>query len=250
MIRFREEDKRELQKAIHKFNRNIRKLRNEERITVSYLPETIKYRDIKAEIFTRKEFNRIIRSLNTFSNKDNQKIVELPSGQNVTLWEQKQIRYAKRRALKSLNIELSGLQSGIKAGLMGEKRIQEIKSTLESFEELETKKGYEYERAKERLFNVGSFDYDLKIANVYRDNFMKALEEMKDYDNYNLLKQRLEKIKNPKEFFEFVKNSDTLSDLFLYYKDKATSQTYGGFASNQDAFNHGLEELGISGIEF
>lgn len=248
MIRFREEDKLNLQKAIYKFNRNVRKLRREENLTNVYLPETIKYKDIREDIITRKEFNRVINALNTFSKKKNQKIVELPSGMNITLWERKQITYAKRRATRSLNLKMSGIQTV--AGLMGSAEIEQIKSTLESFENLENKKGYEYKMGRERLFNVGSFDYDLKKANIYRENFMLALEEMKDYDNYNLLKERLDKIKNPKEFFEFVNQSNEISDLFLYYKDKATAQTYGGFASNQDAFNAGIQKLGISGIEY
>lgn len=248
MIRFREEDKRELQKAIYKFNRNVRKLKREESLTDVYLPETLKYKDVREDIMTRKEFNRVINALRTFSKKKNQKIVELPSGINITLWEQKQIRYAKRRATRALNLKMSGIQDV--AGLMGSSELQQIKSTLESFEKLESKTGYEYKKGRERLFNVGSFDYDLKKANIYRENFMSALEEMKDYDNYNLLKEKLDKIKNPKEFFEFVNQSNEISDLFLYYKDKATAQTYGGFASNQDAFNSGLQKLGINGIEY
>lgn len=249
-IRFREEDKRELQKAVRKFNKAVRDLNRQENISLQYLPDTIRrYTDIKENIYTRKEFNRIIKSLNAFSKKSNQKIVELPSGENITIWERNQIRYAKRRAFKSLTVELQSLQEGSKAGLMGDKRIQEIKSTLESFDDLESRKGYEYKRTRERLFNVGSFDYELKIANIYKENFLGALEEMKTYDNFDLLKKELEKIKNPKEFYEFIKKSTAIADLFVYYKDKATSQTYGGFASNQDAFNHGLEELGIR-IEF
>jgi hypothetical protein len=68
---------------------------------------------------------------------------------------------------------------------------------------------------------------------------------MASYDNYDKLINKLNQIKNPIKFYEYVNQSTTIKDLMEYYRDKATSQTYGGFASNQDAFNHGLEELGI-----
>ena len=74
---------------------------------------------------------------------------------------------------------------------------------------------------------------------------MKSLEELSVYDNYNLLFNKLASIKNPISFYNYVRTSDVLMDLFLYYKDKPTAQTYGGFESNQDAFNYAIEELGL-----
>jgi len=72
---------------------------------------------------------------------------------------------------------------------------------------------------------------------------------MKTYKNYKLLLNKLKTIKNPIEFYQFVKQSDILSDLFLFYKDKATAQTYGGFVDNQEAFNTALyEQLGIKNL--
>ena len=95
--------------------------------------------------------------------------------------------------------------------------------------------------------NLGNLDVELKKAMTYRENYLAALEQMSGYENYDRLIKELNKIKNPIKFYEFIQKSNVLSDLFIYYKDKATSQTYGGFADNQDAFNYGLEaELGIA----
>ena len=74
---------------------------------------------------------------------------------------------------------------------------------------------------------------------------MNALEEMSTYDNFDKLINKLKSIKNPIGFYEYVSQNEILKDLFLYYNDKAEAQTYGGFASNQDAFNTALEQLGI-----
>ena len=72
---------------------------------------------------------------------------------------------------------------------------------------------------------------------------------MSGYKNYKLLKEKLEGIENPIQFYNYVKQSDIISDLFLFYKDKATAQTYGGFVDNQEAFNTALEQLGINTFE-
>jgi hypothetical protein len=74
---------------------------------------------------------------------------------------------------------------------------------------------------------------------------MKALEQMSNYDNYELLKDKLDSIKNPEDFYNYISQSTTLSDLFNYYETSPEAQTYGGFDNNQEAFNRALSQLGI-----
>ena len=76
---------------------------------------------------------------------------------------------------------------------------------------------------------------------------MNSLEQMSSFKNYKLLRDKLESIENPIQFYNYVRQSDIISDLFLYYKEKATAQTYGGFVDNQEAFDTGIfEQLGIN----
>lgn len=238
LIRWRREDSIELQRAINSFNRNIRKLRKEEG-KLDYLPDTITYNEIKDSIISRKEFNRVIKSLRDFSKKGASDLYETVSGEVMTKWEYTELRKARRRAIKSLTIEKQNINLNLK-GYMGEKRIREIESTIENLNNLENKKGYDFERAKERTLSLGNIDLELKKAITYRENYLNALEQMSGYENYDKLISELNKIKNPIKFYEYIKKSNVLSDLFIYYKDKATSQTYGGFADNQDAFNYAL----------
>lgn len=246
LIRWRKEDSIELQRAINRFNSNVRKLRKQDNL-VNYLPSTLNYNQVREGIISRKEFNRVINSLKSFSRKSGSDIYETISGQKITKWEYSQIKQARRRAIRTLNIERTKLSEGIKSGLMGDKRLREIESTITNLEELETKKGFDFKRTSERAMNLGNLDVELKKAMTYRQNYLAALEQMSGYENYDRLINELNKIKNPIKFYEFIQKSNVLSDLFIYYKDKATSQTYGGFADNQDAFNYGLEaELGIA----
>lgn len=244
LIRWRREDSIELQRAINSFNRNIKKLRKEEG-KLDYLPNTITYYETKDKILSRKEFNRVIKSLRDFSKKGASDLYETSSGEIMTKWEYTELIKARKRAIKSLTNEKQSINLNLK-GYMGDKRIREIESTIENLNTLENKQGYDFERVKERTLYLGSNDLELKKAITYRENYLHALEEMSDYENYDKLLSKLNQIKNPIKFYELIQKGEVLSDLFVYYKDKPTAQTYGGFVDNQHAFNYSLTvELGI-----
>ena len=239
LIRWRAEDSRVLQRAINSFNRNVRKLRKTEG-KADYLPDTVNYNEIRDNIISRKEFNRVIKSLRNFSKKGASDIYETPAGEKITKWEYSEIKKARNRAIRNLTIEKSKIQFENKTEFMGNKRIREIEATIKNLGELETKKGYDFKRIKTRAEVLGNLDLQLQRAITYKQNYLNALEQMSGYQNYDKLLNELNKIKNPIKFYEYIQKSNVLSDLFIYYKDKATSQTYGGFADNQDAFNYAL----------
>ena len=81
----------------------------------------------------------------------------------------------------------------------------------------------------------------MKKAQTFKDNFMYALKEgASTFKNYKLFYNNLKKMKNPKEFYNFVKDSDTLMDLFVWYNDETGTLTYGSFKNNEEAFNKAL----------
>lgn len=242
LINWKRGDYVKLSKAVKSFNRRVKEL---EANGNDYLPELRNYEDLKKTILTRKELNRVVNSLKRFRDEGMNKKVELPSGQVLTKWEYRETKLARNRAIRRLEKERISVMEGEKWVGMGDERINQIEGTIESFQNIESLKGYEFQRRQERILKYGETDINLKRADLYKENFMKSLEEMSTYDNYDILKNKLESIKNPEKFFEYIQNNDVLRDLFLYYKDKATAQTYGGFASNQDAFNFALEELGL-----
>ena len=52
----------------------------------------------------------------------------------------------------------------------------------------------------------------------------------------------------PSLCYNYINQSDTLKDIFLYYRDENTANTYGGFKSNQNAFNKALDDLNLIDI--
>ena len=242
LIRWKRGDYVKLSKAVASFNRKVNELDVNE---AKYLPNLKDYKELKETIKSRKELNRIIRSLRNFNVEGAETRVELPSGKELTKWEYHEIKLARNRAIRTLESEKASITLGMKWKGMGDERIDQINATIRHMQKIETSSKGSFGGIAGIIMKLGSFDRRLNEAEQFRINFMNALEELSTYDNYEVLKDKLESIRNPEQFYEYVRNSEVLSDLFLYYKDKATAQTYGGFASNQDAFNYALEELGL-----
>lgn len=242
LIRWKRGDYVKLSKAVASFNRKVNELDVNE---AKYLPSLKDYKELKETIMSRKELNRVVKALRRFNIEGVEAPVKLPSGEQLTKWEYHEIKLARNRAIRSLEAERESITLGVKWKGMGSERISQIDSTIASMQNLESKAGSFFKSTLKTIIKEGSFDKGLNEAEQFRTNYMNALEELSTYDNYELLKDKLDSIKNPEQFYDYIKNSEVLSDLFLYYKDKATAQTYGGFASNQDAFNYALEELGL-----
>ena len=243
VIRWTRSDYAKLSHAVREFNKRISEL---ESLDINILPEEYNYTKLRDTIYSRREFNRVIKSLRRFSKPSQQRIVETPTGEKITQWELSELKKARKRAIANITNEARGIVES-DVNVMGDAEFKKLLRTKESVEDLFNRYGTEFERTRRRTESWGKSDFELWRASVYRENFMDALQEMSSYKNYKLLKQKLESIENPIQFYNYVRESNILSDLFLFYKDKATAQTYGGFIDNQEAFDTGLfDELGIN----
>ena len=246
LIRWKRSDYMKLSKAVSRFNKIINELEVDEK---EYLPELKDYKELRDKITSRKELNRIINSLKraTEENLLTKKIYE--SGEVISKWEFQEVNKARNRAFRNLEKERQGILQGRQSIGMGDERLSEIHAMEQSFLDLEERKGADLKRLKARIFSVGRSDYALAKDKLFRDNFYKALEGISNFQNYDLLKKELDKIKNPTKFYEYVSKSPVLMDLFLWYKE-SDSLFYGGFNDNQDAFDSTLMfHLGIDNVK-
>lgn len=235
-IRWRHGDYVTLGKAVAEFNRKINELQTEE--NKLYLPEIQEYSNLKQDITTRKELNRIVKMLKTF-NSDNASLYETESGEKITEWEYQQIKSNIRTAKRRLNKELAGIDK--KSQPYTSQEETQIRGQLNNLNKFEKLTGYEFNRFRRRVRSMGSLDYNMRKAIVYRENYMKAIESLSSYENYPAFKKQLDSIRNPMEFYNFIQQSDIMSDLFLWYDNNA-GLTYGAFVTNEDAFNYALAE--------
>ena len=246
LIRWKKGDYIKLGQAVSRFNKIINELDNDER---EYLPELKDYKELKEHIVSRKELNRVIKALRGANIENLLNTKSLESGEVISRWEYSELNKAKRRAFRNLAKERESILLNRQSIGMGDERLSEIKAIEKSFNDLQNRTGGELKRIMSRIFSIGRSDYKLSKDELFRQNFYKALEGISNFQNYEILKKELNKIKNPTKFYEYVSKSPVLMDLFLWYKE-SDSLFYGGFSDNQEAFDSTLLfHLGITDIK-
>lgn len=219
-----------LGKAVTKFNRTIRELKNEENKT--YMPEEINYKDVKDLHVTKSELDQYIKDLRNFGN-DNIEKVKYNDDEYLTKWEHDMIRKEKTIALRRLNRKLK--QEKYNAD---ERKV--LQNTITNLKSLKKLTGSDFDDTIRRIHRIGVKDYDMRRAIQYRENYYKALEELSNFAHYQEFKEKLDSIKDPRAFFRFIQKSDVLSELFTYYK-RGAGLVISPYATTEDAFNDALQ---------
>ena len=230
MMNWKKKDYYSLRSAIKKFNNKIDRLSKQ---GYEFLPEKVKYQDLRSGIFTRKEFNRTIRSLNSFQKQSASDLFELESGAKITRWEKKILNARKKTAIRNLTSELITLENTLGTG---NTRINEISSTLESLENWETKSKSELRRIKKRIKYLGSYDVEYNKASTFQKNFIETYKKFKRKEAVEIAKS----FKNPIEFWEFIKETG-LADLQLKYDVEEHRIKLNG--SSDETYQHEMNEV-------
>ena len=245
LIRWKLKDYRELERAVNSFNRKVKRL---EKKGIP-LPEPIDYVELRRDIKSRKELTRVLKLLEEFKKKGSEEIVKLKGGTTLTKWEYSEIKKARTRAKRRLLKEAEEIRKirPIQLG-MGDERLTEIESMIERFENLEQRIGFDFKRVKESIFYQGKSDIELKKAETFKNNFLESLKQASSFDGYDKLINKLNKIKNPIDFYNTVKKSQIAMDFGVWYNEVSESNdtiSYGAFATSQDMFNQMLIDFDI-----
>lgn len=242
-IRWKRGDYIRLGKAVAEFNRTKSELETEE--NQLYLPEDISYNEVKSAIFSRKELNRVIKSLRQFGEKNVELVEE--GGTYITKWQQSQNKAMQRTALKNLKNELQELNipefGGYSRVQMGSIEARQIERTKESIENYEQKTGEEYQRALLRIKSIGTDDYTLRKANTYRENVLNGLEDLKNrIPEFEVVYDYFSKIQNPITFFNTMQQSQAMQDFFDWYKG---NERYASFKTHAEIAEYIINEYKI-----
>lgn len=245
LIRYTRKDAMRLSYAVREFNKKIRSLEGLEK---RYAPEEVTYQNIKSRIVTRREYNRVLKALKRFKRKGQEDLVSLGDGNIISKWERHEVKMARSRALPSLYLELNEAYRVNPLARFGMKseRISEIEKNIRDLENLENLNQDKFDRVIDRVQKIGIKDYDLYRDSIYMTNYLKGLKDkqFKSFKNFDIFYNHIKKLR-PDEFFDFINRSTIMSDLFIWYDTERGEVVYSGFASNEDAFNTGLEQLGL-----
>lgn len=247
-IRWTRSDYAKLSYVVRQFNNKVNKLQQIQKR--SYLPDLKNYQDVKSRIYTRQELNRVMNSLQRFLKEGQEAAYITEGGEFITKWERQELGINFRIASKTLTQQMRELESRdgqpFSRAEMGSFDYREAQAKLQSISNIEQKFGERFKRAKRRLKELGTYDYEMYKAIIYRENYMKAFNDnLSGFEGFELLRKKLNSIQNPIEFYKYItKNSEVLADFFLWYDEKR-GFVYNGFASNEEAFKYGLEEIGL-----
>lgn len=253
-IRWKRSDYLTLGRAVSNFNKKIRELQTEE--NKLYLPEPIEYKELKKEILTRGKLNDILRSLRSFNQESAQPVFNRQTQQTLTKWESRENTIKSMRAQKNLiktSSEISGILKEAKEGKrrITAKKQQELRMQyLEALENLRDIKAYRekaelpYITYKQMIEKIGDLDYEMLKATVYRQNFEYALDSFKNFKGYDLLKNKLNRLRNPAYFYKYVSKAEYFKDIFIHYRE---GEGVGTNVADQDQakFNEALEQIGL-----
>lgn len=241
-INWQNKDNLSLGRAVANYNKRIRKLKEEEKLL--RVPEEINFKETKENIKTRKELNRVLASLRSLKKENIEETVKLKNGLEITKYEYENLLSQRKILQNRLRQDLKN--ENFKKGLMGSERKDSIRAQLQSTKNFLNADIKEFNRMKKIIINSGTYDWRMKKSLIYQDNYFYALfEGARGFKNYDKLINYLNKIKNPEKFFEFIQSNDFMSDLFLWYDDNNHYLKYGGYLSNEQAFDEALMNLGI-----
>lgn len=233
-IRWKQSDYMQLGKAVKQFNRKILELETDE--NQAFLPDMQNYKEMKESIKTRQELNRYIKSLNRFKKESSQKIIELESGERLTVWEQREIQKMANRALTQVNKEIAEqekpTESGYSLAQMGSLEVNRLKKQAENIKGWQSKTQVSFRRNIESIKNLGRLDYDYRKAEIYMQNYKDVMSKYSTYDNYEIFEKFINRYKNPISFWNRVKNNEVLKDLTYQSEQNYTQAEFNEFLIN------------------
>lgn len=246
-IQWKQGDYIKLGQAISQFNKKIKELEKEENNL--NLPELQDYKIKKETITTRNELDRYIKSLKRFQLKSQQESIKLEGGEIITKWEKAEISKAKNRIISNLNTELKELQTPRKGqkysrAEMGSERVREIERELQRIEKWDKKTKSDFKDLRESIFRRGTSDYIFRKQVIYKQNFMKMLNEFENYRGYKEFKKAIENL-NPQKFYDTINVQEGLTDIQYYYDVKDGKVVPSGFTS-EEVFLNILDKMNIS----
>lgn len=218
-IKWREEDKRKLQKAVKNFNAKITRVSKAHPDWAAAQPARRSAKEMEQRLkqMTRADFNRAIRSLQRYSSgKQSAQVRTTPGGAVTTKWQLDQNRYDLQRINRNREEKKQQLLGGAQYGSgkvhkVAEENLYPIKDITGS--------------ANQKAFDKFSRMLELKIYNEaemaglerYHDNLLRAIDEQlgKNNDVYRRVAAM-----DSRDVFTLSMQSDTFNFDYVYDKNK------------------------------
>jgi len=218
-IHWRRSDYSKLSHLVRKVNKKVFEIEVKRPDIAGYQPAMLDYKELKNQIKTRADFNRIMNKYNRYLQQGSEEIVTNKHGVSDTVWAKKEfsisqradnLRKAHKRAeIEAKEVEIAGEKTGVTRAEMGSIRQNELKPSNKNFENMKDK---EWKIAKERFDKIMFDKYREERDYLLRDNYIKALHKL----NYPDIVERLV-LQIPVAIFNEKHETDEVCHIdFLY----------------------------------
>lgn len=120
----------------------------------------------------------------------------------------------------------------------GNEEYRKLEAQLKSIQNVYKKRGTEFKKVVASIENLGSSDYEVRQALLYRDNYLKMFEQFKNSEYYKAIVKKIKSYENPITFYNKISSltfGEYIRDIKFMYDSKQAELILGQMA----------EELGI-----
>lgn len=227
-----------LKRAVRNFNAKIKRIENKDPEMKKVLPEKVTLKEMKNLIKTRQDLNREIKSLQRFTEKGAEELVDAPNNKNnqkITKWQRKEmsikqgvINRRRKQRLKDMeeyNLERKGKDLGytsvdIGMGKQDEVQLKPINAFTPGMDIYSLRKKFKTLRKESQSQYWNESDMRLKqnYLDQIEENFGSTLEAQ-------LLVARIDAM-DFKKFYKTYRKDPNKFEHFYFPNEQARSQAF------------------------
>lgn len=212
-IRWSTKDKRKFTNTVRQFNAKITRTAKKFPDIKYNLPDKISTKDIRGQITTRQDFNRIINKYQRFLQKGAETPWTSPNGIEITRWEKRETEIANRARNKRKEKERKRVDISTAKGNMGTIENNNLKPRKLDWNKIQVG---EFKKFQEALEKQLKSNYYPEKWDLYKKNFIDGLKTVFDEDAKPL--QKLVERIPAQEFTDLYYENPKLT-LDFYYEE-------------------------------
>lgn len=116
----------------------------------------------------------------------------------------------------------------------GNEEYRKLEAQLKSIQNVYKKRGTEFQKTVATIENLGSSDYEVRQALLYRDNYLKMFEQFKNSEYYDVIVKKIKSYENPITFYNKISSlsyGEYIRDIKFMYDSKQAELILGQVAS-------------------
>lgn len=180
---YRKSDKEKLRKEVTRYNRKINRMRKNPKYKNVTLPATLSVREIEKTLGDRKDYNRVINSIDRFFRPGANKIVQTEAGLKLTAYEKKEFSIKLRtvNAKRTRELKKRGQtlvfagehETGMTREEIGGQRLEDLQPRTVNVERIRSRA--DFRNVLQSLDRQLMSGYDEERKRLYYENYIKGL---------------------------------------------------------------------------